>query len=51
LRFRLELGRYVIIEGQGRPHALMLSARHHDVKGSVCGTAGLHPPYCSDTKT
>jgi hypothetical protein len=32
LRFRLELGRDVVIEGQRRPHALMLRSRHHDVK-------------------
>src|SRR5712671_5506438 len=31
-RLRLELGRYIIVKGQGRPHALMLGARHHDVK-------------------
>ncbi len=32
LRFHLELGRHVVIEGQRRPHALMLQSRHHDVK-------------------
>jgi hypothetical protein len=32
LRFRLELGRHVVIEGQRRPHALMLGLRHYDVK-------------------
>jgi hypothetical protein len=32
LRFRLELGRDVVIEGQRRPHALMLRSRHHDGK-------------------
>jgi hypothetical protein len=33
LRFRLELGRHVVIQGQRRPHALMLQSRHHDVEG------------------
>src|SRR5207237_1709436 len=33
LRFRLELGRHVVIQGQRRPHALMLQSRHHDAKG------------------
>ena len=28
---RLELGRDVVIEGQRRPHILMLCLRHHDV--------------------
>ena len=32
VRLRLELGRYIIVQGQGRPHALMLGPRHHDVK-------------------
>lgn len=31
-RLRLQLGRYIIVQGQSRPHALMLGARHHDVK-------------------
>jgi len=31
LRFRPELGRDVVIQGQGCPHALMLGSRHHDV--------------------
>jgi hypothetical protein len=34
LRFRLELGRHVVIQGQRCPQALMLQSRHHDVKDS-----------------
>jgi hypothetical protein len=34
LRFRPELGRYVIFRGQRRAYALMLKAGHHDGKGS-----------------
>jgi hypothetical protein len=31
-RFRLEVGRYIIVQGEGRAHSLMLYMRHHDVK-------------------
>ena len=26
-----QLGRHIIIQGEGRPHALMLRSKHHDV--------------------
>ena len=32
LRFRLELGRHVVIQSQRRPHALMLQSRPYEVK-------------------
>ena len=32
LRFRLELGGHVVVEGQRRAHVLMLYLRHHDVR-------------------
>ena len=28
---RTQLGRHIVIEGQCRPHIMMLKARHHDV--------------------
>ena len=31
-RFRLELGRHIIVKGERRPHDLMLRSRHHDAK-------------------
>ena len=30
-RFRLELGRDIVVQGERRPHVLMLGLRHHDV--------------------
>ncbi|MGH8509976.1 MAG: hypothetical protein ACREU8_00890 [Gammaproteobacteria bacterium] len=30
-RFRLELGRHIVIQGERRSHVLMLLTRHHDV--------------------
>jgi hypothetical protein len=32
-RFRLELGRYIVVQGKRRSHVLMLLFRHHDVNG------------------
>jgi hypothetical protein len=32
LRFRLELGCHIVVEGQCRAHVLKLWLRHHDVK-------------------
>lgn len=34
-RFRLELGRDIVVQGERRSHALMLRLRHHDVKQRV----------------
>lgn len=34
-RLRLELGGYIIIQGERRSHALMLGDRHHDVNGDA----------------
>jgi hypothetical protein len=42
-RFRLELGRHVIIEGQRSPHALMLLTGHHDVKAGADSIARATP--------
>jgi hypothetical protein len=30
-RFRLELGRDIVVQGERRSHVLMLGCRHHDV--------------------
>ena len=35
-RFRLQLGRHVVVQGKGRSHALMLILRHHDVNPMGC---------------
>jgi hypothetical protein len=40
-RFRLQLGRDVLVQGQRRSHALMLLPRHHDVNAS--GAMVLRP--------
>jgi hypothetical protein len=32
-RFRLELGRHIIVEGERRSHVLMLWLKHHDING------------------
>ena len=37
LRFRLELGHDIIVQGKRRPHVLMLGLRHHDVNSLTTG--------------
>ena len=32
-----QLGRHIIIKGEGRPHALVLFSKHHDVKQCRAG--------------
>lgn len=38
-RFRLELGRDIVVQGKRRSHVLMLGLRHHDVKAGVATAA------------
>jgi hypothetical protein len=35
-RFRLELGRHIVVQGESGSHILMLQARHHDVNKRPC---------------
>lgn len=41
-RFRLEVGRHVVIQGERRSHVLMLRSKHHDVNTELA-RPGLAP--------
>ena len=48
-RFRLELGRHIVVQSECGSHVLMLQTRHHDVNGSVLAVARLRRVRLSAT--
>ena len=55
-RFRLELYRHIIVQGEGRSHVLMLQPRHHDVNRAAPrvrpgrGRQGAKRPHAGPAK-